>query len=59
MDDHEFERRVMAAARDHAAKVRRELAQMWAQMREEDAALRRARDAERSGEPAGEPGEDR
>jgi hypothetical protein len=45
MTDREFERRMVAAASNHAAGVRRDLAEISAEMRAADAALRRKRDA--------------
>ena len=45
MTDREFERRMVTAARHHAAGVRRDLVEISAEMRAADAALRRKRDA--------------
>jgi hypothetical protein len=59
VDQQEFERRAMAAARDHAVWVRRNLAQVSADLDAADAALRGEGYGSRSPEPAGELGEDR
>lgn len=45
MTRHEFERRMVTAASDHAAGVRRDLVEISAEMTALDAALRRKRDA--------------
>jgi hypothetical protein len=58
MDEHEFDRRMVAAASDHAAEVRRDLVQISGEMRAADAELRRKRDAASAAERAGELGED-
>ena len=54
MDQREFELRAAAAAHDHAAWVRRDLAQMSA---DGDAAVRGEPDGTRPAAPAGEHGE--
>jgi hypothetical protein len=59
VDEEEFERRVMAAGRDHAVWVRRNLAQAKAELDALDAALRGEGNGSRSGESGGELGEDR
>ena len=59
MDPEAFERRRQAAAHEHAAEVRRDLAAISARMKEEDAELRRKRAAARGSESAGEYGLDR
>jgi hypothetical protein len=56
MDQREFELRAAAAAHDHAAWVRRDLAQMSA---DRYAAVRGEPDGTRPAEPAGEHGEHR
>jgi hypothetical protein len=58
MDEHEFDRRMVAAASDHAAEVRRDLVQISGEMKAADAELRRKRDAASPAEHAGELGED-
>jgi hypothetical protein len=45
MTPHEFERRMVAAAGNHAAGVRRDLVEISAEMRAADAALRHKRGA--------------
>jgi len=45
MTRREFERRMVTAASDHAAGVRRDLVEISAEMRAADAALRRKRNA--------------
>ena len=45
MTRREFERRMVTAASNHAAGVRRDLVEISAEMRAADAALRRKRDA--------------
>jgi hypothetical protein len=59
MDEHEFDRRMVAAASDHAAEVHRDLAQISGETKAADAELRRKRNAARLTERAGELGEDR
>jgi hypothetical protein len=59
MDKDEFERRIVAAAGNHAGGVRRDLVQISAEMTAADAALRRRRDAVTLTQRAGEFGEDR
>jgi hypothetical protein len=59
MEEHEFDRRMLAAASDHAAKVHRNLAQISGAMKAADAELRRKRYAASPAKRAGELGEDR
>jgi hypothetical protein len=59
VDEDEFDRRMLAAASHHAGGVRRDLAQIWAEMNAADGALRRRRNAVALTERAGELGEDR
>ena len=54
MDLERLERRRTAAARAHAGEVRRDLAQITAEMKADDEALRRKRDAASAAESAGE-----
>jgi hypothetical protein len=59
VDQHEFERRAMAAASDHAAGVRRNLAQVSRELEAADATLRGVAYPSGSREPPGELREDR
>ena len=59
MDHEEFERRAMAAGRDHAGWVRRNMAEAAAEFDALDGALRGEGCGSRPAERAGELGEDR